>query len=568
MKKQFIRAITLFFFLLTISLCIFLYIGYLQIFCYKAFKKKSIANCTRYKSIEGLRGVITDTHGVVIAMTQPIFQVFWKKYPKLFREEDYQLIRFLEELRNKEIKTDNLTENNGAQEIIILNTVSFQELSLLLEKFPNHPRINISHTFKRYYPQKNLFAHLIGYLNQDTQEGIFGLEKICNQKLVGKKGLSEDTINSKGKILKQDVLVVPESGTKIETTLDIQIQQTLFDIFPQNESGCALVIDAETGALKALCSFPTFDPHIFLHQLSKEEWQSITINNALLNRAFQAQYPPGSLYKLIIGLLMLEEKLITPQTKWFCNGHVNFKNRDYHCNKKHGHGIISIEESLAYSCNIPFYMTAIEGVSIDLIHKYATSFGLGKPTGLFFHENKGLIPSKQWKKKRHGLPWFQGETLSACIGQGATTVTPIQMSQIIMGIMKGYIIPPHIFKEEKKEKIYLPYKKENLAIIQNSMKLATKKGSSKTFSKLKDWTIFAKTGTAQVVALQNGSKEEGEKKKQHHGLLACFAQYKEKTPLIVVFVIEHNSSSRHTVEVAARFFKKLENTYYQDNIAF
>lgn len=568
MKKQFFRSFTLFFSLLGISFCIFLYIGYLQIFCYKIFKKKSISNCTRYKTIEGLRGIITDSHGTVIAMTQPVFQLLWKKYPKNLKKEDYHILKFLEELRNKEINIAPFSENNGTQEIVILSNISFQELSLILEKFPNHPRIRISHTLERYYPQKNLFAHLIGYLNQDTQEGIFGLEKICNQKLVGKRGLSEHTINSKGSILKQEILVTPESGTRIETTLDITIQKALFDVFPQDEAGCALVIDADNGALKALCSFPTFDPHIFLHQLTKEEWQKITTNNALLNRAFQAQYPPGSLYKLIIALLMLEEKLITPQTKWFCNGHISFKNRNYHCNKKHGHGIISIEESLAHSCNIPFYMAAIEGVSIDLIYKYGASFGLGKPTGLFFNENKGLIPSKQWKKKRHGLPWFQGETLSACIGQGATTVTPIQLSQIIMGIMKGYIISPHIFKEEKKEKIFLPYKKENLAIIQNSMKMGTKKGSSKILSRLNDWTIFAKTGTAQVVAIQNGQQKEIEKKKQHHGLFACFAQYKEEKPLIVVFVIEHNSSSLHTVKVAARFFKKLENVYNSKNIAF
>lgn len=130
-----------------------------------------------------------------------------------------------------------------------------------------------------------------------------------------------------------------------------------------------------------------------------------------------------------------------------------------------------------------------------------------------------------------------------------------------MGIMKGYIIPPYILKEEKKEKIILPYKKENLLVIQNSMRLGALKGSSKILRKLKNWTIHAKTGTAQVVALRNGKQEEIEKKKQHHGLFACFAQYKNQKPFILVLVIEHNSSSRGTVQIALKFFEELEKWY-------
>ena len=562
MPRSFKRSFILFSSLIAIALIIFLYISYLQLWQYSFFKKKSIINCTRYQSVEGLRGIITDCQGRVIAMTQPVFQFFWKKHPKKCSLEDLELIRFLEELRNKPLYIEELYKKNQDSEFLLLNNLSFQELSLFVEKFPHQQRIKIHQILERYYPQKNLFAHLIGYLSQDQQEGIFGLEKIYNEKLIGKKGLSENTVNAKGTVLQKEILVSPESGKKIETTLNLDIQKMLFDIFPKEESGCGIIIDAEDGALKALCSFPTFDPHIFLHQLSKEEWNKVTVNNALLNRAFQAQYPPGSLYKLIIALLLLEEKIITSHTKWFCNGHIRFKERDYHCNKKYGHGIVAIEESLAESCNIPFYTAAIEGLSIDLIHKHASGFfGLGKKTGLFFSESKGTIPSKQWKKKKYGLPWFQGETLSACIGQGATTTTPIQLAQIIMGIMKGYIIPPYILKEEKKEKIILPYKKENLLIIQNSMRLGALKGSSKVLRKLKNWTIHAKTGTAQVIALKNGKQEETKKKKQHHGLFACLAQYKNQKPFILVLVIEHNSSSRFTVQTALKFFQELEKWY-------
>lgn len=563
MKIHSIRAFLLFIFSLLLLFIIWFYIGILQLYHYQYYREKSIHNCTRYQKINGLRGIITDCHGEPIAITQPIFQFIWHKYPKKLSEEDIAVIKFLEEIRNKKIDLLELSLKNEENEFIICNNVSFSELSLFFEHFPTNKRVTINNILTRNYPQKDLFAHVIGYLHKTDKQGLFGIEKLCDIILTGKEGLIEKTVNAKGTVLEKKILIDAQSGKTIQTTLDYKIQKILADAFPENSSGCGIIINGNTGAIKALYSAPTFDPHLFSSSISQDDWQTIIKSNALINRAFQAQYPPGSLYKLIIALALLEEKIITPDTQWFCCGKINYKGRNYHCSNKHGHGIISIDEAIAQSCNIPFYSAAINGLSIDTIYKYAKNFGLGEKTGIFFNEMSGLIPNKIWKKKKYGESWYQGETLSACIGQGATTVTPIQIAQIIMGIMHGYIIPPYILGEEKKDKIYLPYKKENLRIIQDSMKTATASGSSKLLNTLKGWQIYGKTGTAQVCSLlpPEDRQENIEKEKEHHGLFACYAQYKDKEPIIIVLVIEHNRSSRNTVFIAKKILQEYEKIY-------
>ena len=343
------------------------------------------------------------------------------------------------------------------------------------------------------------------------------------------------------------------------------MQKIIYDSFPENETGCVVIVDPTNGAIKAIFSAPTFDPHIFQDKIDNKLWQNLQENKILINRVFQALYAPGSIYKLIISLALLEEKIITNNTKWFCAGSLEYKGRKYHCNKKQGHGLISINEAISHSCNIPFYLESINNLSIDSIYKYATSFGLGKKTGVAWNELEGLIPNKIWKKNKYGEKWYTGETLSVSIGQGATTVTPIQITQVIMGIMQGYLIPPYILPQDKKEKIYLPYKKENLQIIRDNMKTSAMKGSSKALANLTNWEIYAKTGTVQVCSLEKLNEQKNtsgiKKKSNHHGFFACWAKYKNDRPIIIVFIIENNGSSKYTVEIAKKFFNLYEQSY-------
>jgi penicillin-binding protein 2 len=561
--KYSIRSLLIFSFFILFLFFILIYIAILQIHFFSYYKEKSIANYTRFEKIEGLRGIITDCNNIPIAITKPIFKLIWKKHPKKLNDLDKELLKFLEEIYHKKIDSEELSKNND--KIIIHDNASFEELSLFLENFPNSQRITIEHILQRHYPHKELFCHAIGYINKE-KNGLLGLEKLYNDVLIGKKGLIENKVNAKGEILNNNFLILPEEGGIVKTTLDYHLQKIIFDCFPKNESGCVIIVDPISGAVKSIFSSPTFDPHIFQNRIDNTVWQNLQDNKILINRGFQALYPPGSIYKLIIGLTLLEEKIITNNTKWFCAGFLEYKGRKYHCNNKQGHGLISINEAISHSCNIPFYLESINNLSIETIYKYATSFGLGKKTGIALSEKEGLIPNKLWKKKKYGEKWYTGETLSIAIGQGATTVTPIQITQIIMGIMHGYIIPPYILAQDKKEKIYLPYKKENLQIIKDNMKISSKKGTSKALASLTDWEIYGKTGTVQVCSLdklnaENNENQVIEKKTNHHGFFACWAKYKNERPMIIVFIIENNGSSRYTVEIIKNFFTQCQDHY-------
>lgn len=557
------RSFLIFSFFTTLLVIILIYICILQTFFYHYFFNRSTNNYTRFEKIETLRGIISDENNIPIAYTQPIIKLLWNKYPLQLSEEDQQVLSFIEEIYQEKIDLNSLESIENT--IILKNAISFEKLSLLLENFPHSRRIKFLHELQRHYPHKNLFCHVIGYINKEKNP-LFGLEKRYNDLLIGKNGLIQNTINARGKIINHNFLELPEEGRKINTTLNFYLQKGIAEVFPPNESGCAIIVDPLTGAIKALYSAPTFNPELFQDTIDQKEWKNLVDKKALINRAFQAQYPPGSIYKLLIALILLEENIIKEGTQWFCNGHIEYKGRKYHCNRKNGHGLVTISDGLSHSCNIPFFSSAIENISVDTIYKHANLFELGKKTGLFENELSGIIPSKTWKKKKFGSAWYGGENLSIVIGQGATTLTPIQLTQIIMGIMHGHIIKPYILTDQKSEKIILPYKKENLQIIKNNMKLGTKKGSSRILASLNNWEIYAKTGTVQVCSLEkieNNTSLLEDKNFHHHGLFACWAKYQNEKPMILVFVIENNGSSRYTVEIVKNFLLYCEREIYK-----
>lgn len=565
--KYYKRAILLFLIFNFLIIVILGYIFFLQIYSYNYYLNRSINNYTRFENIESMRGVIVDENNIPIAITEIQTNILWKVWPYNLNEDDYVFKKFLEDTLG--VAVDELIEKGKKSDlkyVLLKEDITFEDYALIFEKFPHNNRIVLKKKLKRIYPHKNLFCHIVGYLNKE-KKSMYGLEKLYDHVLIGKNGMKKNTVTSSGQVLSSMFIFEPESGSTIKTTLNYLIQYGLDNCFPKEFSGCAIVINPLNGAIRGLYSYPNFNPEIFQGVISEEEWSALLQQNSLMNRVIQGQYPPGSIYKLLLALILLEENLIKENTQWMCNGFIEYKNKKYHCNKKSGHGIVSIRDGIAHSCNIPFFSAAMsQYISIDLIAKYADSFNLGKVSNVFENEKQGLIPTVFWKKKRFGLPWYLGENLSVFIGQGATMLTPLQMSQLIMGIMHGYVITPYILELDKKEKKFLPYKKENLQIIRNNMRLGVKIGSSRLLSSLKNWEIYAKTGTVQVCALSKKdslveNNVHNMKLFNHHGVFACWAKYKNYDPLIIVFVIENNNSSKYTVEVVKNFL-----LYCQENI--
>lgn len=564
------RTKSLFIFFLIIIFIIWINFFFLQIYLKDNYHFLSEKNFIKYKKIDSLRGSILDKNGKIITATKPFLKIYWNKIPHTFSNEDEEIFNFLKKNISSELEIENLKKKNSEKKILIKDKISFSELSSILEKFPLNKRIEIEIYTKRTYPLKSLACHTIGYLHSLDNLGITGLEKICEKNLSGTKGLKKLIVNAVGKTVDSEILNESIIGADIKTTLDIDIQKILEDIFPNDLKGSIIAMDPENGSILGSLSSPRFDPSIFLEKLNKEDFNELNEKKALINRSFNVTFPPGSIFKMISAIALLEEKIIDKDSKkWFCSGFSEYKGRKYNCYSKYGHGLIDIKAGLCHSCNIPFFESAKEDLTIDLIEKYANIFGFGKKTGSLFAEQEGLIPSKKWKKERFNEKWYTGETLSVSIGQGATQVTAIQIACFIGAIMTGYLVKPRILEDEAIFKNKVPISQETLSVIRESILLGSQKGTSRVLNSFKDFEIYAKTGTSQLLSRKSDSeidKENYEKNKKLHGLLACYIKYKKKIKkdIILVILIEDYASGKLATLYAKEFLKKYNELIKND----
>jgi penicillin-binding protein 2 len=281
----------------------------------------------------------------------------------------------------------------------------------------------------------------------------------------------------------------------------------------------------------------------------------------LENKAIQGEYPPASTYKIIAAAAGLEEGVIDANTSFFCPGFLKFGNRSYRCWKKWGHGDVDILKALSESCDVYFYKVGQE-LGVDRLAWYARAFGLGERTGIDLdHEGGGLVPTAQWKKKRVGVSWQKGETLSVVIGQGFNLTTPLQMAMVAATVGNGGIrYRPKIVKtirtaggevvfESTPEVVgRLPVSEKTLQLVREGLfKVVNDRHGTAWRSRLDGIVMCGKTGTAQVVGRRDDDADgdgEGDPIKDH----AWFVAYApEEDPRIAVAVIvehgEHGSSA-------------------------
>jgi penicillin-binding protein 2 len=310
-----------------------------------------------------------------------------------------------------------------------------------------------------------------------------------------------------------------------------------------------------------MSSSPRFDPNIFSGEISTEVWKDLVSGpgKKLTNRGVQGAYPPGSVFKAIMGAAGLSEGVITPQDRVTCVGGYRFGSRTYHCHKRTGHGPMNLYDSLVQSCDI-FYYQLGQRLGVDGIYEYATRFGLGRKSGLeLVHENPGLIPSTRWKAKAFAgteqARWWPGETLSVSIGQGATLATPLQMANAVAALVNGgKVYRPHLVRkvlkpngsvihgeDDFKPKVISELKIDDKALreIQNGLfgVVNNPRGTGRRALLPKEWNISVagKTGTSQVVAL---TKKTTHKHLEHHAWFVGYAPA-ENPEIVVAALIEN-----------------------------
>ena len=534
---------------------------YLQISLTQYFVDKSTKNFLYQKHIRSPRGNILDCHGTLLATNRPAITLTWQGTgnPHL-TDQQHKLLHIISKILcncNADIDTIESAERKK-KSTPIATDINLNALSQIEEQLPNHPNITITTYFERYYPYGSYASHILGYLGQSNiqMQGRMGLEKLFDTTLKGQDGTTLNVINSAGRQIKQTTIKHVLTGDNIKTTLDISLQTVCEQVFPKKYAGAMIIMNPHDGAIRALVSRPTFDPTIFLAPIAQNEWQMLQKEHPFLNRAWQAAYPPGSIFKLVTLSAALEHNLIDITQPITCNGYTLFANRTYWCNNRQGHGTLSILQAIAQSCNPPFYEIGKQ-IDIDLLAEYAQRFGLGNKTNILFSEKTGLVPTKAWKRQYRGERWWQGETLAVAIGQSFLLVTPIQVARMIASIFTGYLVMPRILVHEPVQHIPLAIKPTTQKFLQKSMKMVATVGTGRRVSTIKDMVIHAKTSTAQTSAMH---KRKLGPVYLEHGWFASHIQYKNQTPLVIVILVEHAGTARVATTIAKQFlvrYKKL-----------
>lgn len=547
---------------------------YLQV--YQADKYKTLADENRVSTrlLVPPRGIIYDRHQELLASNRQNFQALMVAEQTTNVEETleaFKKIMPLSEAEEEKVKKD-LKKNRSFVPVRIKDNLSWEEVAKIQLNAPDLPGIIIDEGLTRNYPYGEKMAHIIGYVSSVSEKdlkdadpllevpgfkiGKAGIEKLFEKKLRGKGGNLKLEVNAYGRIMKEIEKVEGIPGDKIELSIDARLQSKAYDLFGE-ESGAAILLNVNSGEILAFVSTPAYDPNMLSRGVTTSEWKELNQNerHPLINKALSGLYSPGSTFKMITALAALEAGTINGQTRSFCAGKMLLGNHTFHCWKKFGHGYIDVVQALMHSCDIFFYETA-QKTGINKIAEMARNFGLGQKIGVGLENEKdGLIPDTDWKMRRFGEAWQQGENLISGIGQGYILTTPIQLATMAARIANGgYAVKPTFQKAVPGEK--LDYRKlhlsaENLQLVRQGMCDVVNVPGGTAYRSHFDFNgqkMCGKTGSAQVRRITMKERESGVIKQQDlpwkyrdHALFVAFAP--EDNPKYAVgVVVEHGGS--------------------------
>jgi penicillin-binding protein 2 len=255
----------------------------------------------------------------------------------------------------------------------------------------------------------------------------------------------------------------------------------------------------------------------------------------------------------------LESKEVPENFTAYCPGHAVFYGRTFHCWRPAGHGITDLHKAIVDSCDVFFY-TLGQRLGIETIHKYATGLGLGRRTGIDLPgEEPGLIPSEEWVQRVFHHKWYAGETISVAIGQGSVTVTPVQLAQMIGAVATGGDLPtPHFLKNLTIKTDHFPLAEDTVEQVTQGMYGVINEGGTGSTLKLQNIEFSGKSGTAQLMSYDAGSKM-GKKGKETNGWFVGYAP--RRNPEIVVAAVVQGSSE-HGGVTAGPVVRDIVKAYY------
>lgn len=564
---------------------------YLQVINQSHYETLSLNNRVSVLPIAPPRGLIFDRNGVLLAQNIPSHVL--EIVPEQITDMDDTLQRLGEliEFRASDLSRFNkqLKRTRRFKSLTLKTRLNEEEVARFAVNRHAFPGVEITARLIRDYPADALGVHAIGYVGRISERelqrvdakkyagsrymGKTGVEKYYEDILHGIAGSMRVETNSQGRVLRVLDRVAPQPGKNLYLSLDSKVQAVAEKALGE-ERGAVVALDPKSGQIIALASMPGYDPNLFVLGLDNKTFSALRTSKArpLFNRALQGQYPPGSTVKPIIGLAGLEADVVHGSDHKGCIGWTKIKGdeRKYRDWKKTGHGDTTLHKAIVESCDVYFYEMAYD-LGIDRMSVYLKQFGFGRKTGIDIPgESSGLIPSREWKKRKKGETWFHGDTLITGIGQGYMLSTPLQLAtttatlaNLGLGVEPSLLLNaynPVTNQLESSEKKFLPAveitKRENWDYVLDSMVdvVHSSHGSARGIGYSAKYKIAGKTGTAQVFGIKQDEeyvKEDLDKRLLDHALFVAFAPV-EAPKIAIAVIVENGGGGGSTAAPIAR----------------
>ena len=560
---------------------------YLQVLEGGRFLDASDKNRIRIRPIAAPRGILFDRNGVPLVDNRPAFTL--SIIPRELDNRDAVLGRLatLLGLPYQEL-VDALgrVSNDSFLPVRIRRGLTMEDVAKVEEWKLELPGVIVEVEPQRAYPTSRFAAHLLGYVREASDEqmkqgryrrgelvGQTGLERLLDEFLRGRDGGERIEVDAMGRPIRIVQQTEPHPGAEVVTTIDRRVQEAAEKAM-EGKAGAVVVMDPRNGDVLALVSTPAFPIDAFTGNIDRTAWVRLVQDplHPLLNRANQAQYPPGSVFKIILMAAGLQEGSITPMDRVHCPGHFEYGGRTWKDWKKEGHGSVDLRRGIAQSCDVYFYQQGLK-IGAAAIAKYAKAFGLGAATGIDLGTEKvGLIPEPKPRIKgdKKSRAWTGGDTLNMSIGQGAVLVTPMQVARMMTAVANGGVLwkprlvqrierPEQgvVFRDPGQVNGHVELSPVVWALIREGLWAVVNDWGTGGQAKIPGLDVAGKTGTAQIIA--NSKSERGE----DHAWFAAFAPVKEPQAVVVVLV----ERGGHGGDAAAPIARKIFNAIFYEKVA-
>ena len=549
---------------------------YLQVTKAEDYRALSDDNRFNYNITLPSRGRILDRSGEVLALNKQDYRVVL--IPERVKDLDATLSRIsdvigLSKGQEKRIRKD-IKDNARFVPILVDNHLEWETFAALNLKTPDLPGVIPEVGEGRFYPFKGIFAHTLGFVGRAGPEdvdndkdpllrqptfriGKTGIEAARDEVLRGSSGRLKVEVNAVGRIVRE----WPEpddrakDGDNIWLSLDAELQRFAAEQFGEDSGGLA-VIDTLTGELRTLLSMPSFDGNLFVSGLTQADMNALNNDEKRpqYNKVLSGGYPPASTFKMTVMLAALEAGVIDPKDKIFCVGKLRLGNRDFHCWKRKGHGLMDMRDALKNSCDVYFYDIA-QTVGMDKIAQMGRRLGFGQRFDVGISGVRaGIMPDAAWKQAKLGAAWRGGDTLNASIGQGFVLATPLQLAVMAGRIANGReaISPQLIIGEDLKQAPPLNINPEHLAYVKEAMWSVCHEPGGTAFKPeglgIAGVQMAGKTGTGQVRGISSSERADRVRKNEElpwklrdHSIFVGYAPY-DAPRFAVGCLVEHGGS--------------------------